>query len=345
MKRRRLRAERSGTGGGSSVERAGSRRRPTALALAAGAAGAAAALGALNLILAKRSERRHPPRGRAITVDDVRLHYIEKGAGPAVVLLHGNAVTSEDFVVSGLLDDLATDHRVVVFDRPGYGYSERPRGRVWNAHRQAQLLLRALARRGLERPLVLGHSWGALVAANMALQAPAALAGVVLMSGYYRPTPRLDAAAAAGPALPLVGDVARYTISPVLGRLLAPLILKWCFAPAPVTPRFRREYPVSLSLRPGQLRASAAESGLLGLDATALARRAPSLAVPTLILGGAADRLVSFTHHSAWLASKVPHARLASIPGGGHMVHHSAPEWVSAEIRKFARKTSEAAAV
>jgi pimeloyl-ACP methyl ester carboxylesterase len=308
-------------------------------ALAATAAGLAG-LAAVNRLLARRSERRHPPRGRFVTVDGARLHYLEQGVGSPVILLHGNAVTSEDFAASGLLADLAREHRVVAFDRPGYGYSERPRGTVWNARRQAQLLLKALPALGLERPLVVGHSWGALVAANMALEAPDAVAGVVLMSGYYRPTPRPDAAVAATPAIPFVGGIMRYTISPLLGRLLAPLIVRWIFAPAPVSPTFRRGYPLSMSLRPAQLRASSAESALLGLDAAALAPRLSGLSTPMLILGDRADRLVSFAHHSEWLFSKLPHARLAAIERGGHMVHHSALGQVSTEIRQFAAQVA-----
>jgi pimeloyl-ACP methyl ester carboxylesterase len=313
----------------------GSRRSSRVLAAVGVAAAGAAALAALNHLLARRTEARHPPRGRFVTVDGVRLHYVERGTGPAIVLLHGNAVTFEDFVVSGLLDDLAEDYRVIAFDRPGYGYSERPRGPLWNAREQAKLLLRAHRQLGLESPVVVGHSWGALVAANMAADAPGAVAGVVLMSGFYRPTPRLDAVAASAPAIPLVGDVLRYTISPVLGRLLAPMILKWCFAPAAITPRFRRDYPISLSLRPAQLRASAAESAFLEPDAVTLAARLPDLSAPTLILGGRSDRLVSFAHHSEWLARKLPHARLGVIERGGHMIHHSATEEVSAAIREF----------
>ena len=56
-----------------------------------------AAMTAYNVYRARKVEREHPPTGRFVTVDGVRLHYIEKGEGPPVVLLHGNVVTAEDF--------------------------------------------------------------------------------------------------------------------------------------------------------------------------------------------------------------------------------------------------------
>ena len=85
-----------------------------------------AAMTAYNVYRARKVEREHPPTGRFVTVDGVRLHYIEKGEGPPVVLLHGNVVTAEDFETSGVLDLLAKRHRVIAFDRPGFGYSDRP---------------------------------------------------------------------------------------------------------------------------------------------------------------------------------------------------------------------------
>jgi pimeloyl-ACP methyl ester carboxylesterase len=103
---------------------------------------AAAAL--TNHALARRAERRNPPEGKFTTVDGVRLHYIERGTGPVIVLLHGNGTMARDFVLSGVLDLLAKDHRVIAFDRPGFGFSERPRGRIWTAEAQAALLQKAL---------------------------------------------------------------------------------------------------------------------------------------------------------------------------------------------------------
>ena len=63
-----------------------------------------------------------------------------RGGGPPVVLLHGNVVTAEDFDTSGVLDLVAKRHRVIAFDRPGFGYSDRPHGSAWSAGTQAELI-------------------------------------------------------------------------------------------------------------------------------------------------------------------------------------------------------------
>ncbi|HYD99340.1 MAG TPA: alpha/beta hydrolase, partial [Alphaproteobacteria bacterium] len=170
-------------------ERADPRLSPTAKALAA----TAAALGAaavFNTYRARKAERDHPPRGRFVEADGVRLHYIERGEGPPVVLLHGNVVTAEDWLVSGVFAPLAERHRVVAFDRPGFGFSERPRGSVWTAARQAALIRKACSLLGLGPAVFVGHSWGAMVALEMALSHPEAVSGLVVLAGYYDPTVR-----------------------------------------------------------------------------------------------------------------------------------------------------------
>ena len=124
-----------------------------------------------------------------IKVDGIRVHYWERGTGRPVVLLHGNGSMIGDFVSSGVTDRMATSHRVIVFDRPGFGHSERPRGRKWGPLEQAKLFLRTFALLGIQRPIVVGHSWGTLVALALALEAPEKMAGLVLLSGYYYPLP------------------------------------------------------------------------------------------------------------------------------------------------------------
>src|SRR5436309_1300735 len=126
----------------------------------------------------------HRPIDGYVTADGARLHYFEKGAGTPVVLLHGNGSMIGDFVSSGITERAANGHRVIAFDRPGFGYSDRPRGRRWGPSEQAKLLLRAFSLLGIEQAIVVGHSWGALVALALALECPEKVAGLVLLSGY-----------------------------------------------------------------------------------------------------------------------------------------------------------------
>src|SRR5437868_11469274 len=119
-----------------------------------------------NLAFSVVAERRNPPIGSFTECDGVRLHYLDCGdpAAPCVVMFHGNGSLIQDFTISGLVDQLARRNRVLCFDRPGFGYSQRPRSRIWTATAQADLFAEALEKLGVRDPVVLGHSWGALVA-------------------------------------------------------------------------------------------------------------------------------------------------------------------------------------
>ena len=190
----------------------------------------------------RRAEREHPPTGRFIEVDGVRLHYVERGEGAPLVLLHGLATMSLDFLLSDLVEMAARKYRVIVFDRPGYGHSERPCPRTasWDPQAQARLLHLALERIGADRAIVLGHSWASLVAVSMALQHPASVRSLVLEAGYHYPTVRPDMLLLAPPAIPVLGDFLRHTFAPLLLRACWPLFVRRMFAPAPVPPRFWR---------------------------------------------------------------------------------------------------------
>ena len=167
----------------------------------------------------RASERANPPQGKFVEVDGVRLRYTEKGEGPALVLLHGNGLLATDFELSGVLAAAARSYRVITFDRPGFGHSERPGNNSWTPEAQALLFYQALHQLGVERPIVLGHSWGTLVALAMALDFPRYVRAITLVSGYSYPSACPDVVALSVPAIPGLGHVLRYTIAPVLGRI------------------------------------------------------------------------------------------------------------------------------
>lgn len=286
----------------------------------------------------RRAEAEHVPPGHFIEVDGVRLHYVERGAGAGlpVLLLHGNGTMTEDFAASGLLDRLAESRRVIAFDRPGYGHSSRPADRTWTPEAQAALLAQALTELGVERAVVLGHSWGALVALALAFDHPDRVAGLVLASGYYFPTARPDALFYASGAIPVVGDLLRHTFAPLLGTLVAPRMIEAMFEPAPVPPGFSDTFPVALMLRPSQMKASAEEAALLVPAAAALGRRYRDLRLPVAVITGAEDRIVEAGEQSARLHAELPDSRLTLVPGLGHMVHHGAPALVAEAVEAIA---------
>ena len=305
--------------------------------------GTATVLGAAALYTIAKSreaERRHPPIGRFMTVNGVRLHYLERGQGEPLVLIHGNGTMIQDFLVSGIVDDLAKRHRVIIIDRPGYGYSERPRA-LWTPRAHATLFQAALERMGVSQAVVLGHSWGSLVAVALALQAPQLVRSLVLASGYYYPTLRADVVLFSPPAIPVIGDVMRYTVSPLVGRLILPGLIKAMFAPAEVPERFDEQMPKELMLRPSQLRAAAEDAAMMTPAAMELQEHYRELKLPVEIITGADDQVADVGRQSERLHRELPHSAFTAVPGQGHMIHHLAPEQV---VRAIDRASGRARA-
>ena len=107
----------------------------------------------------------HSPRveDHFAIVEGLRVHYIDTGRGPTVLMIHGNAGSVEDFEFKAL-PLLTAAYRVVAVDRPGHGSSDRPAGKTATLEFQAELLHQTISSLGIVQPIVVGHSWGASLA-------------------------------------------------------------------------------------------------------------------------------------------------------------------------------------
>jgi pimeloyl-ACP methyl ester carboxylesterase len=274
---------------------------------------------------------RNPPIGEFLDINGVRLHYIIRGDpdAPPLVMFHGNGTLLQDLIISGLVDAAADKFRVICFDRLGFGHSSRPRATLWSPERQAELFFVALTRLGVERTVVLGHSWGTLVALAMAARHGERVKGLVLISGYYFPTWRFDVWFASIAAIPVIGDALRYTISPVSSWLALPAFAKKTFAPKPVPEIVKIEYPRLMLIRPSQLRAVAEDSAFMMPSAATLTMSYRRFKCPTAIIAGREDEIVR-SDQALKLQKILPHATVRLVPEAGHMVHY----FVADEILK-----------
>ncbi|PIK71758.1 alpha/beta hydrolase, partial [Methylobacterium frigidaeris] len=253
----------------------------------------------------KTTEPAHKPPGRFVEVDGVRVHIIVRGKGRPVVLIHGNGTMAEDFVICGLVEQLAKTYRVIAIDRPGFGHTERPRHWVWTAAAQARLIGHVLAEMNVERPVVVGHSWGTIVSLALAIHEDLDLRGLVLLSGYYYPGRRADVALIAPLAVPGVGDAARAMMPEAVGQMLAPKVFRHVFKPQAVPARFTARFPVALSLSATQGRASAEDTASMNTAVALLQPRYAGLRLPVAILSGDADAVVEPAEQSCRLHAEV----------------------------------------
>lgn len=290
---------------------------------------ALAASAVASSYFAAKAEADNPPVGKFVEVFGVRLHYVEIGQGDPVVFLHGNGTTLQDFASSGLLASAARSGRVFAFDRPGFGYSERPADRVWTPAAQAHLFHAAFEQLSIKNPVVVGHSWGTLVAIRLALDFPEDVARLFLLSGYYYPSARLDTVLAAPGGISVLGNIIQHTIGPIIGRISAGSAIRKLFSPRRVSPEFTAANPTEMAVRPSQLKAVAAETFMMPVAVSLTEDEYASLKMPVLIFAGDMDDVVDTRAQSSRLHDGLTNSTLHIEEGVGHMIHHAIPDKIA----------------
>ena len=305
------------------------------LAVTAAVLGGLAALTAYGV---RRIERSHPPAGRFVEVAGGRLHLLELGPADAlaVVLLHGASGNLADMRVA-LGDRLAQRYRVILVDRPGHGWSDRP-GDSADASpaRQAALIHQALERIGVARAILVGHSWSGALATAYALAYPDAVAGLVLLAPVTHPWP--GGVAWYNPILTarFVGPLFARTVALPLGELLIGPGVTAVFAPQAPPADYRERAAVELVLRPSELIANAEDINGLKAFVTAQAPSYGAIRAPVVVITGDRDETVTPRIHAEAIAAVLPRGKLIVLPGVGHMLHHAAADVVSKAIDEIA---------
>ena len=288
-----------------------------------------------------RAEAAFPPEGQFVAVDGNRVHAVvmgpRDGSVPDLVLIHGASGNTRDMTFD-LAPRLARDYRVIVLDRPGLGYTARINRSGATITEQAELLQRAAAELGAERPIVLGHSYGGAVALAWAVTRPDHIAALVMVAGAAKPWD--------------TGLSVYYRVlsHPMLGPLVIPLLTAFVrderveqavgeiFAPQEPPKGYLEHIGAGLTLRRHSLRANALQRANLLGEIEALHGRYDEIKVPTEIVHGNADTTVGLAIHSEPLAAQVTGANLTVLEGVGHMPHHSAPQAVIAAIHRAATR-------
>lgn len=318
------------------------------IALAFGAlAGVAAAGFVATRVGARAIEARWPARGGFVEIEGRRLHVQmrEPEGTPRgdVVLIHGASGNGADMITALAAPLTKAGFRVFAPDRPGHGWSERPPGEAASSPaRQAALLRAALEKLGVERATIVGHSWGATVAAALALDHPEFTQGLALLAPV---------------ALEWPGGVSWYydvASTPILGRLFTEILalpLGWLalkrgvasvFAPQAAPADFIDATGVALVLRPEVFRANASDVARLKPFVRAQGGRLSEISAPTTIVTGDRDGVV-YTHiHTDGAMALIKGARRVDLPGVGHSPHHAAPRAVAAAIIEVARRAKPA---
>jgi len=298
------------------------------------------AAGVLTVLEAARVEAAHPAAGRFVEVEGGRLHVLELGPSgredrPPIVLVHGASGNLNDLRLA-LGDRLARNRRVILVDRPGHGWSDRPGG-VADASpaRQAAVIVEALDRMGIGRFVLLGHSLGGAVASALALAWPDRLAGLILLAPVTHPWKGNIDWYNIILSTPVIGRLFAHTVAVPLSFLLLDGGVASVFAPQPAPADYVRRAAIRLLTRPAQFVANAQDIAALKAFVAEQAPRYREIGVPTIVLTGTDDATVAPHIHARAFARAVPHARLITLAGIGHMPHHVSADNVVAAVEQL----------
>ncbi len=288
-----------------------------------------------TLFIQRRVEAAVPPLGRFVQVGETRLHIVERGSGPALLLVHGLGAQLRNFTYA-LVEHLAPKFHVICVDRPGCGYSTRPAQVSASLSGQAKTLANLLSALGFEKAVIVGHSYGGALALAMAVNHPENVSALALVAPL---THAQKEAPAAFRDLVIPSKYLRkliaWTIAIPVSMLTGARILDQVFRPDTVPADFDTAAGGLLALRPGQFYAASSDLVNVGEDLPPIEERYSSIRVPVGILFGKHDQILSYEQHGVAMQEKIPGLAL-SLVDGGHMLPLAAPELTARWIAEFA---------
>jgi epoxide hydrolase 4 len=280
------------------------------------------------------------PEGRYADLGDVRLHYLEAGEGPLVVLLHG--FPQYHLMWRAQIPVLVeAGFRVVAPDMRGYNLSDKP---VGAAHYRVDLLARDVERliveRGAEGAIVVGHDWGAIVAWFAAMRTPNRVEKLVILNGPH--PARFLAYGLTLPKQLLKSLYAFFFQLPLLPELVLSArdfaVVREGFrrdpARAGAIPEDVIDRYVEAAARPGALSAALNYYRALFRNTSKAWALVGPVEVPTLVIWGEGDTFLSpelAEPKPLW----VPNLRVERLPDASHWVAEDYPETVNALVLDF----------
>lgn len=264
---------------------------------------------------------------RFVVAGGLRWHVQEMGAGPEILLLHGTGASTHSF--RALIPMLAERHTVIAPDLPGHAFSDPLPLRKLSLPGMADAVARLMETLGRKPEIIVGHSAGAAVAIRMTLDGRASPRLIVSLNGALLPiwstrlAPLFVSAAkllAINPFAPWL--FARRARDPaVVARLLGG-------TGSTISAEDARLYR-RLASTPSHV--AGALGMMAGWDLRAFERDLPRLKTPLILVAGADDGMVPASSAQD-VRRLLPHARVVTLKGLGHLAHEEAPERVAAAI-------------
>lgn len=274
----------------------------------------------------------YPFTSRWIEVDGARMHYVDEGQGPTLLLVHGTPTWS--FLYRHLVARLAARHRVIAVDHLGFGLSDKPASAPYEPADHARRLGALLDALELTGVTLVVHDFGGPIGLATALARPDRIDRLVLFNTWMWPVD-------GDPAIARGARVAGSWIGRLLYRYLNVPVK--ALMPAAVgdrrilTPAIHRHYAAPLGSPDERMGAWACARALLGAGAwyeSLWAQRGRLRGKPMLLLWGMKDPTFGPTYLERW-RREFPEAQVHTIATSGHFVPEEAPEDVGPTLERF----------
>jgi len=260
-----------------------------------------------------------PQNGDLTPVAGGVIHSVEAGEGPPIVLIHGLSGNLHNFLYS-CVAPLARNNRVIVIDRPGCGYSKRDGVEQARLPEQARMIAEFLKIRGIEKPLLVGHSLGGAVSLALALDYPDQVGGLALISPL---TAAQDGKPGVfnmlGIANPVIRKLVAETLAIPLSIRNGPKVVSAIFAPDEAPIDFQLRGGGLLTLQPEAFFAASTDFNAVSVDLSDQQARYGELKLPIGILYGDQDKVLDPDTHISRVKEACPEMELTRLPNTGHM--------------------------
>jgi pimeloyl-ACP methyl ester carboxylesterase len=277
-----------------------------------------------------------------LEIEKTKLHLVLGGTGrQTVVMLHGNAGDIQDFEY-GVAELLSKSYRVIGFDRPGHGKSERPSSKAASVEYQARMLHETLQNLGVNNAILLGHSWGASLALCYALKYPAETAGLVLLAPPAFPGADPNPLLRAVVKTPLIGGLTLMFGKTLMGDERLRHELERAFYPQPAPEKYLK-IATSTWLGCKQLRAYLEDEWSLNASLRRMSKRYGELRMPVVIVTGDQDQIVSPKENAYRLKEVIPQAQLVELKGAGHEIPLTMPDSVYGALKLISTAATDVA--
>ena len=266
-----------------------------------------------------------------VTIENLRVHYLESGTGRTVVVIHGNPGDAGDFEYSAI-NLLSRKFHVLAIDRPGHGGSDRPEDKQASVEYQAQLLHETLSNLGIKQPVLVGHSWGGSLALCYALNYPDEISGLVLLAPAAYPDDHGNGLLRTLIKTPVVGDLTILLGKALVGSNLLKQNLEDAFYPQTVPDKYFKIVTASW-LGQKQLKAYLDDDLMLNDYLKKIKDRYSDIKVPVVIVTGDKDKILSSKDNAYRLQKAITGSRLIELKNTGHEIPQTRPGSINKALR------------